>query len=135
MRWSIALSSAFYRGRKHLWIVFSFKECNVEGRWNCRRLLVCCWSLDSTPLLMRYCNNYCIVFTNGALTFLLYKCTVCNRHKWLNERHTIVTDRMIKCWSPYCEGQPIGIIQYWQVRLIGHKLSFMLTSRPLDYDI
>ena len=25
MRWSIALSSAFYTGRKHLWIVFSFK--------------------------------------------------------------------------------------------------------------
>ena len=24
MRWSIALSSAFYTGRKHLWIVFSF---------------------------------------------------------------------------------------------------------------
>ena len=26
MRWSIALSSAFYTGRKHLWIVFSFKD-------------------------------------------------------------------------------------------------------------
>ena len=25
MRWSIALSSAFYRDREHLWIVFSFK--------------------------------------------------------------------------------------------------------------
>ena len=24
MRWSIALSAAFYTGRKHLWIVFSF---------------------------------------------------------------------------------------------------------------
>ena len=24
MRWSIALSSAFYTGKKHLWIVFSF---------------------------------------------------------------------------------------------------------------
>ena len=24
MRWSIALSFAFYRGRKHLWVVFSF---------------------------------------------------------------------------------------------------------------
>ena len=28
MRWSIALSSAFYTGRKHLWRVFSFKEIN-----------------------------------------------------------------------------------------------------------
>ena len=26
MRWSITLSSAFYTGRKHLWIVFSFKD-------------------------------------------------------------------------------------------------------------
>ena len=26
MRWSISLSSAFYTGRKHLWIVFSFKK-------------------------------------------------------------------------------------------------------------
>ena len=26
MRWSVALSFAFYRGKKHLWIVFSLKE-------------------------------------------------------------------------------------------------------------
>ena len=34
MRWSITLSSAFYRGRKHLWIVFSFKPHSprVEGK-------------------------------------------------------------------------------------------------------
>ena len=32
MRWSIALSSAFYRGRKHLWIVFSFKTWNYLRR-------------------------------------------------------------------------------------------------------
>ena len=30
MRWSIALSSAFYTGRKHLWIVFSFKKAQNE---------------------------------------------------------------------------------------------------------
>ena len=30
MRWSIALSAAFYTGRKHLWIVFSFKNMIPE---------------------------------------------------------------------------------------------------------
>ena len=30
MWWSIALSSAFYRGRKHLWIVFSFKVTEIK---------------------------------------------------------------------------------------------------------
>ena len=37
MRWSIALSSAFYRGRKHLWVVFSFKIPHLvldEENWN-----------------------------------------------------------------------------------------------------
>ena len=33
MGWSIALSSAFYRGKKHLWIVFSFNE--LENKKNC----------------------------------------------------------------------------------------------------
>ena len=31
MRWSIALSSAFYTDRKHLWIVFSFKNCDLSA--------------------------------------------------------------------------------------------------------
>ena len=30
MRWSIALSSAFYTGRKHLWIVFSFNRGSLR---------------------------------------------------------------------------------------------------------
>ena len=35
MRWSIALSSAFYTGRKHSWIVFSFKIITKARRHIC----------------------------------------------------------------------------------------------------
>ena len=49
MRWSIALSSAFYRGRQYLWIVFSFKTMHALS-WRIlgpeEYLALCLWLKD-----------------------------------------------------------------------------------------
>ena len=46
MRWSIALSSAFYTGKKHLWIVFSFKNRSEQQTRNQRGSI--CWIFGHT---------------------------------------------------------------------------------------
>ena len=46
MRWNIALSSAFYAGRTHLWIVFSFK------------FEFCRWKINFDGIFIKIMSNF-----------------------------------------------------------------------------
>ena len=53
MQWSIALRSAFYRGRKHLWIVFSHKLASI---FNCLQWLI--HYFDFWPHFLCFVKDY-----------------------------------------------------------------------------
>ena len=80
MQWSIALSSAIYKGKeKHLWIVFSFKE---SRRLDCVHVISLEWLANLSGVFMllnQYSTWWTVPLANSSLLicFLRTSCPHC----------------------------------------------------------